>query len=48
MREREYALLFNGITDAIESLQRLQQQAEELALRQRGDVIEFHPKAGDG
>lgn len=45
MREREYALLFNGITDVIAALQRLQQQAEELAIRQ-ADVIEFESKAG--
>ena len=43
MREREYALLFNGITDVIAALQRLQQQAEELAIRQ-ADVIEFESR----
>jgi len=33
--EKMYFELFNGITDAIESLKKLQQKAEELYLEQK-------------
>ncbi len=37
--DREYTLLFNAITDAIEILIKAQQRAEELVLSKEGKVV---------
>lgn len=37
--DKEYTLLFNAITDAIEILIKAQQQAEELVLSKDGKVV---------
>lgn len=41
--DKEYTLLFNAITDAIEILIKAQQQAEELVLSKEGVEIIIRP-----